>query len=297
MSERQTYFHVGYARAASTFLQKAVFPALTGIQYIPRNRFRVRESEKRRFRADKILMSREAGEYIYQRCDDVVRIFDSKIIISLRRQDSLAGSLYRLQAKNGHTIRFNQFLDLENNQGVQKVEEFEYMRLIRYLENKMGEKPLVLIFEDYIRDPDTYIETLCRYLGCAIDTAKLDHRPVHKSYSDKQLRLRRQLSEKFLSPERDYQKMTGMRFADHNWVYTIKHRGVLWFTGIFMRLANFAPDSWLNDELLIPTGALDKVTEFYQSDWQACQEYVAEQASRMGIGQAGSAAPEKSKSA
>ena len=69
MSERQTYFHIGYARAASTFLQKAVFPALTGIQYIPRNRFRVRESEKQRFKDNKILMSREAGRRIYQRCD------------------------------------------------------------------------------------------------------------------------------------------------------------------------------------------------------------------------------------
>lgn len=283
MSERQTFFHVGYARAASTFLQKTVFPALTGIQYIPRNRFRVRESEKKRFRDNKILMSREAGEFIYQRCDDVVRIFDSKIIISLRRQDALSSSLYRLQAKNGHTIRFHQFLDLENNRGVQKTEEFEYMRLIRRLEAKNGEAPLVLIFEDYLNDPDFYIQSLCAYLDCGVDAAKLDHRPVHKSYTDKQLRLRRQLSDRFLSQERDYQKMSGMTLDDHNWTYTVKHRLVLWFTGIFMRLAKFAPDSWLNDEPLIAEGSLDRVTTFYQDDWQACQEYVEEQSQRLGV--------------
>lgn len=283
MSECQTYFHVGYARAASTFLQKTVFPALTGIQYIPRNRFRVRESEKKRFRADKILMSREAGEFIYQRCDDVRRIFNSKIIISLRRQDALASSLYRLQAKNGHTIRFSRFLDLENNQGTQKIEEFEYMRLIRYLEEKYGEPPLVLIFEDYLSDPDFYIQTLCRFLDCGVDSEKLDHRPVHKSYSDKQLRLRRQLSDLFISQERDYQRMSGMTLESHNWGYTIRHRFVLWFTGIFMRLARFAPDSWLNDEPLIEEGQLQKVRDYYASDWQACRDYVEEQSRRLGV--------------
>ena len=283
MSERQTYFHVGYARAASTFLQKTVFPALTGIQYIPRNRFRVRESEKKRFRENKVLMSREAGEFIYQRCDDVVRIFDSKVIISLRRQDALSSSLYRLQAKNGHTIRFHQFLDLENNQGVQKTEEFEYMRLIRHLEEKNGEAPLVLIFEDYLSDPEFYIQTLCAFLGCGVDKAKLDHRPVHKSYTDKQLRLRRQLSDRFLSQQRDFQKMSGMTLDDHNWTYTVKHRLVLWFTGIFMRIAKFAPDSWLNDEPLIAKGSLEKVTAFYKEDWQACQEYVEQQSLRLGV--------------
>ncbi|NND82332.1 MAG: hypothetical protein HKN50_07885 [Gammaproteobacteria bacterium] len=283
MTKPQTYFHVGYARAASTFLQKTVFPALTGIQYIPRNRFRVREREKRRFRGDKILMSREAGQYIYQRCDDVLRIFDSKIIISLRRHDRLAGSLYRLQAKNGHTIRFPHFLDVENDKGTQKIREFEYMELIRYLQDKTGEPPLVLIFEDYLSDPQFYMQTLCTFLDCGVDEAKLDHRPVHKSYSDKQLRLRRQLSDLYLSPEEDWQRMTGMTLTDHNWKYTVKHRLVLWSTGLFMRLARFAPESWLNDEPLIEPAELEKVKHYYAEDWQACQQYVAAQAERLGV--------------
>jgi len=76
MSVPETFFHVGYARAASTFLQKTVFPALMGIQYIPRNNFRVRESEKKRFKDSKVLMSREAGEYIFDRCQKVHEIFD-----------------------------------------------------------------------------------------------------------------------------------------------------------------------------------------------------------------------------
>lgn len=283
MTEPQTFFHVGYARAASTFLQKIVFPALTGIQYIPRNRFRVREREKKRFRADKILMSREAGEYIYQRCDDVQRIFGSRIIISLRRQDALAASLYRLQAKNGHTIRFHQFLDLETDNGTQKCREFEYMKLIRYVEETTGDKPLVLIFEDYLSDPDFYIGMLCAFLDCGVDRDRLDHRPVHKSYSDKQLRLRRQLSDLFLSPEDDWRRISARSIDDHNWTYKFRHRLLLWFTGIFMPVARVVPDSWLSDEPLIADGALERVREHYRDDWQACIDYVTAQAQGLGV--------------
>ncbi|MBT8113953.1 MAG: hypothetical protein KJP04_01140 [Arenicella sp.] len=283
MIERQTFFHIGYARAASTFLQKTVFPALTGIQYIPRNRFRVREREKKRFKADKILMSREAGEYIYQRCDDVQRVFGSKIIISLRRQDALASSLYRLQAKNGHTIRFHQFLDLDNDTGTQQCREFEYMKLIRYVEQTTGDKPLVLIFEDYLSDPDFYIDLLCAFLECDVDKSRLDQRPVHKSYTDKQLRLRRQLSDLFLSPQDDWRRMSARSIDDHNWTYKYKHRLLLWFTLIFMPLARVIPDSWLSDEPLIEDGALARVRDYYHDDWQACIDYVDVQAQRLGV--------------
>jgi len=283
MSQPQTYFHVGYARAASTFLQKTVFPALTGIQYIPRNRFRVRESEKKRFRADKILMSREAGEYIFERCDDVKRIFDSKIIISLRRHDSLASSHYRLLAKNGHTIRFNQYLDLDNNQGARKIDEYEYMRVIEYAEKITGEKPLVLIFEDYLSDPEFYIASLCAFLECGVDKQALDHKPVHKSYSDKQLRLRRQLSDRFVSPDDDLKKLASETIEHHTRWYKLKHKFVLWFTGIYMRLIKFAPDSWLSDEPLLDQQHLQNIQEFYADDWRACQEYVAAQSVRLGV--------------
>lgn len=279
----QTYFHVGYARAASTFLQKAVFPALRGIQYIPRNRFRVREREKKRFKADKVLMSREAGKYIYERTDDVNRVFGSKIMISLRRHDRLVASTYRLQAKNGHTLRLPQFLDLDNDEGVWKQHDFMFMDYIRYAEESSGEKPLVLLFEDYIADPDYYLDTLCAWLECDIDKSAVGKKPVHKSYSDKQLRLRRQFSEWFTDPIADHSEYAKETITDHTRWKKIKHRLVLWFTGIFMRLARFAPDSWLNDEPLMDEAYLKQIKDFYADDWAACEVYVKEQGKRLGV--------------
>ena len=280
MSAPQTFFHVGYARAASTFLQKSIFPALTDLQYIPRNRFRVREKEKRRFKADKILMSREAGKHIFERCDRVRDIFGSRIIISLRRQDTLVASNYRLHAKKGHTVRFEQFLDLENDDGFWKLEQFEYMRLIHYVEQSTGTKPIVLIFEDYIKNPDAYLETLCAALECGIDKNAISSKVVHKSYSDKQLRLRRQFADFF---EVKSNKLKNKTPQGDSIVNFIRYRALLWSSAIFMRLANFAPDSWLSAEPLINEARLDQIKDHYATDWQACKDYVAEQSKELGI--------------
>ena len=279
----QTYFHVGYARAASTFLQKTVFPALKGIQYIPRNNFRVRESEKKRFKGDKILMSREAGEFIFERCDEVQKTFNSKIIISVRRHDVLAASTYRLYAKNGHTFRHNAFLDIDHNDGVRKLEDFNYMRLIKHVEQTTGEKPLLLIFEDFINDQDFYIDSLCAFLECDIDRSKLTKKAVHKSYTDKQLRLRRQFSEKFNSPEENQAKLKSISLAGESKWQNFKQKLLVRVSGIFMRLVKFAPDSWLNDEPLLIDSHSKAIRDYFADDWDACYEYVEKQSLDLGV--------------
>lgn len=283
MSQPQTFFHVGYARAASTFLQKAVFPALTGLQYIPRNRFRVREKEKKRFADNKILMSREAGKHIVSRCDLVHEIFDSKIIISLRRQDTLAASNYRLHAKKGHTVRFEHFLDLEKDEGLWKKQDFEYMRLIRHVQETQGHDPIVLIFEDYIANPDYYLATLCAALDCGIDKTKIGSNVVHKSYSDKQLRLRRQVADWFANKDSKQEQLKNKTPQGDSVVNFIRYRALLWSSALFMRFANFAPQSWLSDEPLIRDTRLQQIKAHYADDWQACIDYVEEQGEKLGV--------------
>lgn len=283
MSNPQTFFHVGYARAASTFLQKTVFPALTGLQYIPRNNFRVRESEKKRFKADKILMSREAGEYILDRCDRVKDVFGSKIIISVRRHDALAASTYRLYVKNGNTFRFPQFLDTDNNTGVRKLEDFTYMNLVQHIEQTTGDKPLLLIFEDYINDPDFYIDSLCAYMHCGVDKSKLSQKAVHKSYTDKQLRIRRQLVDKYLSQEQNKASLDESHIDDFTKLKSMKDNFMIRMSGLFMRLARFAPDSWLSDEPLLDEAHSEKIRCYFADDWAACYEYVEQQSIELGV--------------
>ena len=85
MAKPVIYFHVGYARAESTFLQKVVFPALDGLQYIQHRNFRALASAKDRFKGEKVLISHEA---------------DGNILIAVTRHGklSIAKSLSRFAA-------------------------------------------------------------------------------------------------------------------------------------------------------------------------------------------------------
>ena len=228
-------------------------------------------------------MSREAGEYIFDRCDRVLETFNSKIIISVRRHDRLAASTYRLYAKNGHTFRHDKFLDVVNDDGVRKLADFTYMNLVNHVEKTTGSKPLLLIFEDYLHDPQFYMESLCAFLECDYDQNKLSHRAVHKSYSDKQLRLRRQFSEKYLSRETNKANLDATSIDDFNKWSSFVDKVKIRLSGIFMRLVKFAPDSWLDDEPLLIDSHSDAIREYFASDWQACYDYVEQQSLELGV--------------
>ena len=93
----------------------------------------------------------------------------------------------------------------------------------------------------------------------------------------------RQFSERFLDADLDHHRYGAETIHDHSFARKAKHRLVLWFTGIFMRLARYAPDSWLNDEPLIEADDLERVKPFYSQDWEDCLAYVEQQSLRLGV--------------
>ena len=157
------------------------------------------------------------------------------------------------------------------------------MKLVEYVEKATGEKPLLLIFEDYINDQDFYIDTLCAYLGCGIDKTKLCHRAVHKSYTDKQLRIRRQLADKYLSQDKNKATLDESNINDFSKLKSLKDNFMIRMSGLFMRLARFAPDSWLDDEPLIDSAHSEKIKDYFSDDWAACYQYVEQQSIELGV--------------
>jgi hypothetical protein len=140
-----------------------------------------------------------------------------------------------------------------------------------------------LIFEDYIEDPDYYIALLCAALECGIDKSALGKDVVHKSYNDKQLRLRRQFADYFADKNSRREQLKNKTPQGDSIGNFIRYRALLWSSAIFMRLAKFAPESWLSDEPLIREQRLQQIREFYADDWQSCIEYVDNQAKALGV--------------
>jgi hypothetical protein len=140
-----------------------------------------------------------------------------------------------------------------------------------------------LIFEDFINDQAFYIDSLCAYLQCDIDRSKLSKKAVHKSYTDKQLRLRRQFSDKFISPERNQAQLKNVTLDSYSKLGGLKDKVLIRLSGLFMRLARFAPDSWLNDEPLLIESHSKAIRDYFAEDWAACYAYVDEQSQELGV--------------
>ena len=106
---------------------------------------------------------------------------------------------------------------------------------------------------------------------------------MHKSYSDKQLRLRRQFTEKYLSPEISKARLDATTLESYTRWKNFKEKVMVRVSGILMRLARFAPDSWLNDEPLLIDSHVAAIREYFADDWRACYDFVEQQSQQLGV--------------
>ena len=120
-------------------------------------------------------------------------------------------------------------------------------------------------------------------MNCGVDKTKLSQKAVHKSYTDKQLRIRRQLADKYLSQEQNKASLDESNIDDFTKLKSMKDNFMIRMSGLFMRLARFAPDSWLSDEPLLDEAHSEKIRRYFADDWAACYEYVEQQSKELGV--------------
>ncbi len=98
---------------------------------------------------------------------------DCRIIITIRRQDSWARSLYRQYLKVGGTKSAARFFGFSRspNQPLFAPDRFLFQPYIDRLQAMFPAGVLVLVFEDLLKNPQDYLCTLTDFLGIqALDT-------------------------------------------------------------------------------------------------------------------------------
>ncbi len=267
MGSPKIYFHVGLGKVASTYLQQAVFPKLEGIHYIHTSRYRKSKDIIPRLNDDSILVSREFDRQF----EDQVRWFTStypeaRIIIILRRHDSWIASQYRRHVKNGFQGSFQEFFDVENDDGYWKKKDLMFYPKLEVIEECCENKPLVLFYSDLKKDPWAFIDKIADYTGSQYSKDEISLDAVHKSYSEKQLKVLRAFCRRFLSkPPTSYKNKVAHWLLYRPW----------WaFFHLIMYVAAVFPDSWVPDDDLIESGQLDKIRTAYEPDWKKVKDYT-----------------------
>jgi hypothetical protein len=261
---KQVFYHVGTGKTGTTYLQYRVFPFFKGIQYIQRNHFKryaqmVKESPESR-----ILLSREFD----QQLEYEVKLFaphfpDTTPIIVFRRHDQYIASQYRRFVKNGFKGSFEEFFDVENDQGYFKHRDLNYRGMLDILRQHFRPEPIVLFYDDLQSNPIQFIEGLAAKVGATVDAKSLNLSKKHASYNENQLLFFRQMSQRFNLWKRTHSKNKILNVLGKLRLGALRYS--LLFIGKFWPVKESAGP-------LIKKESLEKVRLAFEEDWKAVRK-------------------------
>ena len=263
----EVYFHVGLGKVASKYLQHSVFPHFKGIRYIPTTRFDKCMLEIKKGRHASYLVSREFDNQFTREVTKFAEVFpDAHPILLLRRHDDWIASQYRRSAKNGFTAPFHEFINLEKNTGKFTRESLDFSGKIELLEKLYGHKPLVLIYDDLLKDRLDFLEKIANYCNATFDREKIPFRARHTSYSEKQIRFMQWVNRYVRLRNPDYSKTGIIKF--------FQRIPIMIFRYTILYTALLIPSGWLDQGPLIPPEQLEKIREATRNDWDRCLRYT-----------------------
>lgn len=264
----EIYFHVGLGKVASTYLQHRFFPKLKGVHYIKSTRYRRSPQIIKDTHYEKYFISREFD----QQLEDEVKWFSSfyphaRPIIIFRRHDGWIASQYRRYIKNGGYLPFNQFFDVENDSGLWKIRHATFYANLEILERYFGSKPLVLFMDELKKDPWGFFDKIASFCGATYNKEDISLAAVHRSYSEKQLRIMRSLARSIFGEKQPV-------FSKQPVLHWLQRRGRLLACYAILYPAKLAPWFVAPEEELTPKEELRKIRDFFEEDWQRLRAYA-----------------------
>ncbi len=269
MSEKQIFFHTGLSKTGSTFLQRQVFPFLKGIKYIPTVKFRCVDKYISNCNESKIIVSREFD----QQFEKEVKKFAAKYpnaypIIVFREHGNWIVSQYKRFVKNGHPYTFNEFINLQENNGRFKAEDLNFKSKLDLLNTCFKNKPLVLLFDDLRENPREYIQRLLDYTGTHVNWDEIDFSPNHKSYNEHSLKLVRKVSNWL-----PFQKKLEIQGNPLGFIYNL-YANFVRYTLLYG--SKLVPESIFSNEQFIESDKIIDLREHCKEDWNFIQSYCRE---------------------
>lgn len=189
------YWHVGLPKTGSTYLQQRVFPRFTGLSYIDKPSRQVLQKIETMKRFSPVLYSREVTGAWAEKAQWMARSHpEARPIIVLRRHSDHIASWYRNRLKNGGRCTFEQYVDLDRNQGLRPTSDFCHFEKIKRLDEALEYKPYILFYDDLKANPDVFLRDLADYLGLGYEPADVNRQAANPARGDRQLKAVRRLA-------------------------------------------------------------------------------------------------------
>lgn len=264
--EQDIYFHLGYPKVASTFLQKEIFPNLSNIKFYKKHKF----NNYKKLDPDNLtltpMFSSEKDYNIEDTAGDILERFPyAKIILILRRHDQWILSKYKYYIRKHGGKEFHEFFDLKDNTGIWKREDLFYRKKIDYLDKHSNNPPLILTLDLLQNDPDLFFKKIEEYTGSKLaDKANTDN-VVNRAFSKKQLLVLKKFNSFY-----PYQKLkTPYRIINRS---HYRYRQYILHTVAFF--SQLVPWALIKKRQLVDPSQLEEIQGYYKKDWEYCVDYV-----------------------
>jgi hypothetical protein len=218
----KTIIHIGYPKAASTWLQKSLFPAIEEYEMVPENvisqkllkpgafvfdgnltRYELNNQYKRSriISEERFLGSFNLGwnngAYIRELAHRLLIVFpEATIIIFIRKQADIIASAYAQYIRDGGTISANNYLNTPPNFTFQNIlkfsyEQLEYHRIISYYTSLFESRVKVFLFEEIASNLKSFLHRFRMEMDVDLNDALIDSTPRNTRYSRTILKLNR----------------------------------------------------------------------------------------------------------
>jgi len=262
------YVHLGLSRAASTFLQREVFPKFRGIVCFAKREYRHRNEVLSHARGERFLFSHEGISRKRERLEALHRDFPRcRPILVLRRQDRWLASRYKYQIHKRGYCSFDLFLErFEEEVERGEQEPACFAPYLDRLETSFGRRPLLLFHEELVADPLNAIRILAEGVGARIDEGDFQLRQLNASLKNGRLQALRRLDTRFAYHRRP--RRPGLRRRLDKGLRDTR-------VAAASLVAALRPTSGQQDEAsIVPPEQLEALRKHYAADWAACLDYA-----------------------
>ena len=209
-----TLIHIGYPKAASTWLQHVFFPSVKGFTMVPEETiaskllkpgaFKFDPGDIRNFFAreypDKRIVSDERflgsfnlgwnnGAYSKELSLRLKNVFpEATIVLFIRKQTEIVASAYAQYVRDGGTRSIQRYLYPPSNFSFQNIlkfsfEQLEYLPVISHYRDLFKGRVKIFLYEEIKDDFNAFIERFQLELGLELDREAISPQPLNRRYS------------------------------------------------------------------------------------------------------------------
>jgi len=262
--EYRTFFHLGLPKVASTYLQKDIFPHLNNATFFRKHKFLKYQTIKNKPIASNLIFSSEKDKGLEEALDDILRHHpEARVIYVVRTHEEWILSRYKYHIRKFGSIPFEDYIDIDSNNGFWKTEQLLFSKKIEYIIDHCKHPPLILNYDLLRSSPALFVKKISNYTGCSLDPSAKINVVRNKSFTEKQLLLLRKFNRMYKYQE----KKTKCHVYNR-----LHYRYRQYLLHIMAFIFRFFPAAFAKGTL-VGKDELTRIREFYKADWDLCLKY------------------------